>query len=244
MRHPTKQLKRDEVRVSVLAGLVVLLIGGSHACSGDGRPDQPGPAAPATTLVLRLAEQHEPLDRPPVVFDHKAHVAREAKTGCVPCHAEGSRGGSFPLLESAWPHDDRDALTQRYHDGCLGCHRERGAGPLFCGECHRRAPLPQPAQIKATPAFGERLHDHHIAALDNKCDGCHHVYDKRAGALTYVEGAEAPCTKCHQRTGSPAAPGIRSASHASCVGCHLERAPQLLKAQAVPCDGCHYEDAP
>ena len=46
---------------------------------------------------------------------------------CSECH--GAEGDEFPM-----------ELVRRYHLNCRGCHMEKQAGPVACGECHAKAP--------------------------------------------------------------------------------------------------------
>jgi hypothetical protein len=54
-------------------------------------------------------------------------VPEESSEGqeCSECH--GSPEGEFPM-----------ELVRRFHLNCRGCHQERDAGPVTCGECHTR----------------------------------------------------------------------------------------------------------
>lgn len=210
------------------------------ASAGCKEPDQVSSQVPYSTYVLQLPEQHGELRRTPVVFDHAGHIAKLDKEGCVACHTADGKGGRFPLLETAWPADDRDDLMQLFHDGCVGCHKQTTKGPLTCGECHLRqaAPERQPLEAKPEP-FMDKLHDLHTEALDGRCGDCHHVFDEAQQQLVYKEGSEGPCTECHKRDGEGKAPSLRSASHVNCVGCHLDLAQQKERTGAVECEGCH-----
>ncbi len=56
-----------------------------------------------------------------VTFDHYAHSERMK---CSLCHGEEDPG-KLDL--------DKDTA----HTLCAGCHKEKGAGPIRCGECHK-----------------------------------------------------------------------------------------------------------
>ncbi len=56
-----------------------------------------------------------------VTFHHKMHAERE---GCTACHTTDPPEKLVLDRESA-------------HELCRGCHKERGAGPANCNECHK-----------------------------------------------------------------------------------------------------------
>jgi hypothetical protein len=57
-----------------------------------------------------------------VAFNHKAH---SAKLECKLCHGEGA-----PAKIAI----DKDVA----HKLCKGCHADKKAGPVKCGECHKK----------------------------------------------------------------------------------------------------------
>jgi len=73
-------------------------------------------AAPAADSVVFPARNGD------VSFDHKGHSSR---LECKLCHGNGA-----PAKIAI----DRDAA----HKLCKGCHTDRKAGPVKCGECHKK----------------------------------------------------------------------------------------------------------
>lgn len=86
--------------------------------------------------------------RPPAVFNHEEHNEIAEIYECNVCHHMYKDG---QLLEYESSEDMRCSdchnvkegyptrpLMDAYHDMCKGCHQERGAGPITCGECHPR----------------------------------------------------------------------------------------------------------
>lgn len=65
-----------------------------------------------------------------VTFNHDQHVKDMKNEACIPCHKTNrpTKSDSFSRL---------DARTAHYF--CKGCHREKGAGPTECHECHKVA---------------------------------------------------------------------------------------------------------
>ena len=57
-----------------------------------------------------------------VTFNHKAHLALAE---CAACHGEGTPG----KVDYDW---------DTAHMICMDCHKEKGAGPVRCGECHKK----------------------------------------------------------------------------------------------------------
>lgn len=56
-----------------------------------------------------------------ITFNHKTH----AKVECTACHTK-AEGGKIDLNKDSG------------HKLCMGCHKEKGAGPTKCGECHKK----------------------------------------------------------------------------------------------------------
>jgi len=57
-----------------------------------------------------------------VAFNHKAH---SAAGDCKSCHGEGAPA-KLTLGKVA------------AHKLCIDCHKEKNAGPIKCGECHKK----------------------------------------------------------------------------------------------------------
>ena len=185
-------------------------------------------------ISLELPEQLGSSRRPVVEFDHLGHVQALEKESCAVCHGEDGKSGAVPVR---WRANDRSDLMDAFHDLCLACHHER-QGPAACGECHVRRPLAQPANRARAP-WDDELHEKHMEAEDGNCDGCHHVYDKRAGELKYAEGEEAACKECHKEKPEGNTPALAMASHGQCVWCHVDRASKKQKTGPFKCAECH-----
>lgn len=86
--------------------------------------------------------------RPPVAFFHDTHNEKAGLDDCAACHhayadgkqlaGEDSIGMECSECHYGKPGDGIPDLIRAYHLQCGGCHRERKAGPVLCGECHRR----------------------------------------------------------------------------------------------------------
>ena len=121
---------------------------------------------PSVVEVGRLPFGGE-LQRPVVEFDHARHTEALVAEGCDVCHRVDDEGfhPAFTAIEAA---DGRDALTDAYHDACIGCHQRRldagqqASGPVICGECHVRRPPAVTSRI--APAVDLSLHARHVEA--------------------------------------------------------------------------------
>ena len=173
------------------------------------------------------------------------------ETPCKDCH--GSRDSELTLLskEVKRPPSWRHAA----HKACLRCHEDEAkkgtkTGPLSCEGCHdpaSQARLERPKEIARLKAgqpdlawvgakaaafhlvlFPHEFHEKQIA----RCQECHHQTQK-------------PCFTCHTAAGKEEGGQISLSAafhqynqHASCVGCHQEKASQ------GECRGCHRQPVP
>lgn len=75
-----------------------------------------------------------------VSFMHHAHQGRME---CAECHhtknADGTQGGYVAGQEAkcASCHVLGKA-SDNIHKNCKGCHKEKGAGPTSCNDCHKK----------------------------------------------------------------------------------------------------------
>ena len=86
--------------------------------------------------------------RPAVAFFHDEHNEKAAIEECNVCHHmfedgkwlddDDSIGMECSECHYSKTHDSVADLIRVYHLQCGGCHLEQKAGPVLCGECHRR----------------------------------------------------------------------------------------------------------
>lgn len=86
--------------------------------------------------------------RPGVVFSHDAHNEKAEIDDCTICHHMFEDGEKLDYEESigmecsdchfAEPQESMIDLIRVYHLQCSGCHVKQKAGPIICGECHRK----------------------------------------------------------------------------------------------------------
>lgn len=220
--------------LAALACLAALL----GACGA--RESASSPCATASCVDLQL--EGAALSRPPARFEHEAHVKALAPNSCAACHAS-PKDGDFSLKGVAPAATTSVSIrTDQTHGLCMGCHQRlvsegKKAGPELCGECHRGSETAAPTQSPV--AMDLSLHQRHVAAHANKCDGCHHVYDEAAHKLVYRKGEESSCRDCHAKAPEGNKPSWRRAAHSACVGCHLKDALEGRKAGPTDCGGCH-----
>lgn len=121
------------VPVLILCGLAVLLT--------------TVPALPRANMTVVQDEAFRNQQRPPAVFRHDEHNVRAGVYDCSVCHHVYEDGEKVEYMMSVGQEcsdchgleADREnsvPLREAYHTQCIGCHSDRGEGPLSCGECH------------------------------------------------------------------------------------------------------------
>lgn len=196
----------------------------------------------SSIIVMGMPVELGVLERPAVEFPHGKHTEALEEEGCEACHGRNEEGRLSPALEKITAQGDWDALTNQYHDLCMGCHRDRSkkdlkAGPVICGECHERR---SPAISTLAPlSFDYGLHFRHQQAMEEKCEECHHALNEQTKKLEYREGEEDACRRCHLDVDQGKNYSLRNATHLYCISCHLERAEKQLEGGPVRCNACH-----
>ncbi|UCG04812.1 MAG: cytochrome c3 family protein [Desulfobacterales bacterium] len=90
--------------------------------------------------------------RPPAVFNHDKHNETAQIEECYECHHVYDEEGKRVEDESSEDQLCSDcheletsgrklALMKAFHTNCKGCHKEKGNGPVMCGQCHVRRPV-------------------------------------------------------------------------------------------------------
>ena len=87
-------------------------------------------------------------ERPPAIFEHDDHNDAAGIEDCQECHhiyedgvliedesSEDQLCSECHGLESS---DRMPGLMKAFHLNCKGCHLVMKAGPVMCGECHRK----------------------------------------------------------------------------------------------------------
>ena len=200
----------------------------------------------ADLIVIDAMKAMGPLERPPVAFFHSRHTEALARINrdCNACHMADEKGRLSPKFKRLVD-ADRQTVTDTYHVNCIACHRElagpdQKSGPQSCGGCHKENPAV--ASSWKNLAFDKSLHYRHVKANEEKCERCHHEYDKQAKQLVYAKGKEGSCAYCHKDTPVDNTMVMKEASHFQCIGCHRERMAKNQLAGPVSCVGCHDAD--
>ena len=86
--------------------------------------------------------------RPPAVFEHDDHNDAAGIDACQECHHlyedgvlladESSEDQMCSECHDLKPSGRMPGLMKAFHLNCKGCHLEKKAGPVTCGECHRK----------------------------------------------------------------------------------------------------------
>lgn len=197
----------------------------------------------ADLIVIDVMKEMGPLERPPVAFFHSRHTEALTRINrdCNACHLADEKGRLSPKFKRLTD-TDRQAVADLYHVNCIACHRElagpgKKSGPVKCGACHREDRAV--ASTWKAIAFDKSLHYRHVKANGEKCESCHHEYDKQAKKLVYAKGKEGSCAYCHTDRATNSAMVLKEASHFQCIGCHRDRMARNQKAGPIHCVACH-----
>ena len=87
-------------------------------------------------------------ERSPAIFEHDDHNDAAGIEDCQACHHvyedgilledESSEDQLCSDCHDLEPSGRMPGLMKAFHLNCKGCHLEQKAGPVMCGECHRR----------------------------------------------------------------------------------------------------------
>jgi hypothetical protein len=241
MRKGTVHLKE----CGLLMAIITVFLITTGAVNVETTPNAPGKTG-ADLIMIDAMKTFGPLERPPVAFFHSRHTEAlaEVKQDCSVCHMADEKGRLSPKFQRL-ADEDRQKATDIYHVNCITCHRNRTAsgqksGPQKCAGCHQDDPAV--ASTWQAAAFDRSLHYRHVKATEEKCESCHHEFDKKAQKLVYVKGKEGACVYCHKDTWADDTSPIKEASHYQCIGCHRERMAKNEKAGPMGCVGCHDAD--
>lgn len=224
-------------------GLMVASYAGHQ---GNAETSSPG-QAPETLKLGHLAKVYQPL-----TFSHETHSMMAED--CATCHHHTPTGatpacGKCHSASMTSKTSGAPPLKDAYHGQCIGCHKDIGAGPTGCTQCHTKAEMSAPPsapvkeQVKPTAEDGPETltlkslekryqpvvfsHGPHTDMAEN-CAACHH----------HSPAGETPaCSECHGEPFNPQnlnMPGLKGAYHLQCMGCHRE-----IGAGPVGCTECH-----
>jgi hypothetical protein len=203
---------------------------------------------------------------PPVSFDHEKHVeGKKCSNSCHHFHVRTIISRDLRFLETGDAcrqcHVQSDvppmagsiSRDRTYHDpklesSCVGCHKKENKGPVTCAECHaqpvmtaEREELEKREDVELPPDVYliARLANKHKpvefpharhAKIVGTCDLCHHYSpEKQKPACNTCHGDSADFQKL-------AKPGLLSAYHRMCIGCHRDTG-----IGPVGCAKCHGE---
>ncbi len=87
--------------------------------------------------------------RPAAAFQHDEHNEKAGIEECIECHHiyedgvlqeyESSEDQLCSECHGVESSDNTLPLMKAFHKNCKGCHTEKKAGPVMCGECHIRS---------------------------------------------------------------------------------------------------------
>ena len=197
-------------------------------------------------LMIDSMKMFGPIKRRPVPFAHDAHQKAVTQKGqdCSVCHEAKSESTNNELvyLFKRLENSDADTVRNIYHGQCIDCHEQTLAkgdksGPVSCNACHTKDPKYKPGQ--APMGFDHSLHYRHAKARDNKCEQCHHEYNKETEKLVYVKGKEGSCRYCHGDVKVENRIPMQAAAHQACITCHQAEKTKKKNSGPIDCGGCH-----
>lgn len=228
--------------VILLSIVTVLLSYNVSAKAPQKMPENPETER-ADVIQIDALKVFGKLERHTVEFLHDKHTdALEKKNkGCSACH----KSENYKLSPKFMRLSDEKKKTSEdiYHKECIGCHqkaidKKEASGPVTCGECHKDTPTV--GSLKVPISLNKSLHYRHSKAYENKCEKCHHEYDKQTKKLVYEKGKEGSCTYCHKKETEENRISIKLASHSACIDCHIQELERKKEAGPVKCNGCHH----
>ncbi|QJB56851.1 sulfate respiration complex hexadecaheme cytochrome HmcA [Pseudodesulfovibrio sp. zrk46] len=241
-------------RLLFWAGILFVFAATSIVClEAQGLEAQAKAASEARVDIVKIdtLAKFEKLELPEVTFYHDQHTDALAKQGkdCASCH-EKDADGKLSIKFKRLADDDADKIKLIYHENCIGCHQDMVAagqktGPLDgqCRSCHTAKPTESDWMAID---MDKSLHYRHVVASggDDKCQTCHHQFDKNKMELVADKGKEQNCRNCHGA--EPRVVNekltVRSydeAAHAKCVTCHVDVTAAKKNSGPAKCAGCH-----
>ena len=233
--------------ILVVALAALFILSSSMVLGVKKSPPEP---APARADIIRIDSMRifGKLEKPPVTFFHQQHTDALEKQNkqCSACHLSRKDPllGIERLSNKFMRFEDstRQEVMDVYHGNCIDCHRQTKAageksGPLECGLCH----FNNTRVASSWKAIGmdKSLHYIHSKAQDNKCEKCHHEYDKATKKLFFAKGKEGTCRYCHRQTTRENVRSFRQAAHIACIDCHRRTRAKNKSAGPANCAGCH-----
>ncbi len=175
--------------------------------------------------------------------------AGEGKTyggnACGDCHVQRK----FHKVERAGIDKDyyNSMLADPYHKDCVSCHKDEQKQPKEAEGLDWKGFYIKTTEIKKAnlpkPFFGYYLHNKHDKKMEEKCENCHHIYDKKAKKVIYKKHTESSCRDCHKTEDTIVDKELvrsnRKAMHGDCINCHMIRLGKNEDAGPVKCGECH-----
>ena len=196
----------------------------------------------ADLIMIDVMARFGDLERPPVAFLHDLHttVLEKQAKDCSTCHLT-SENRMVLQFKRIGKDIGKKGLMNLYHEECIGCHKATAkvrleTGPVECGGCHRKKQISSSMQPMQ---FDKSLHYRHSMAQNNKCEKCHHEYNKTTKKLFYEKGNEGSCRYCHLKQTNENIESMSKVSHLSCIYCHKKTAEKNEKSGPVKCRSCH-----
>ncbi len=114
-----------DLRIASLLAVVLFITG--ITCYAAFPP--PEPEEPVRLMFQNAAGK--------VLFTHSVH-SQDYDLSCLDCHhnLEDDEVYSCRECHNATGDESMLSITDAFHEQCIGCHKEKGAGPVECNSCH------------------------------------------------------------------------------------------------------------
>jgi len=167
-----------------------------------------------------------------------------ASRGMDPTPSHEARGG-----DTLWIDGNLDGYGVAFQHTA---HQERNGGDTSCALCHHMN-LPRDKNSSCAECHSDMYqpqdafkHDRHASATGGglACLECHRSGEPRTAATAST------CSSCHEdlvpegafvRVQQYMALGYADAMHQRCIGCHTDKAAEMVKPELAQCAMCHQE---
>lgn len=146
MQRSANNTLRTALVAAALSMALGLLVTANAPLAQEGAPA----AISEDDMLVHVSSDAFPgAQRPASLFGHDFHTDAQGLDDCALCHHSYDDAGNLvpdedtagtPCADCHTLEDQgsRPGLMEAFHRQCQSCHAERGAGPVACGECHRK----------------------------------------------------------------------------------------------------------
>ncbi len=189
----------------------------------------------------------------------KKKYTKSLHDNCIECHTsrndQNLKTGPLTCGECHIIDDDFDdkeylpvmpeyyePLRDTHHENCIACHQDpakkaEDAGGLDWKSFYIKKSERIDAEIPEVH-FDYLLHDKHDKAMEEKCENCHFLSDKRKKELE-IQEKEPECKDWLTEIPEDQKYNDKEYAHRTCINCHLQKKDDNKDAGPVSCKECH-----